>query len=573
MFRTLYKLPVILLLISLSVFAQTSQTDEASKTGSITGRVVDQSGQPLPNARVSVVPVQGGRPSGNTNTDREGAFKVTGLDPVPYRVYVEMPAYLKTPDEQESVQPGGRQYKVGDSVKFVFFKGGVITGTVTNADGDPVIGIGVRARMTRNDKDQKLTTNSYFRESATDDRGVYRIYGLPTGTYIVAAGGEGEYSHSPLGAFDSFLPTYAPSASTRDSAVEISVRAGEETNNIDIAFRREMGRTVSGSLTGPGTEGGFTVNLTTAASAASQSNLSRFIQPGTSQFTFNGLADGDYYLTARSYSQNRELALTEPKLIRVRGADVEDVELTVTTLGSVSGRVLLEESKVTECQGKQPPELKDTFIAAWHRDSEAARNLPQFIWSMGAPVSADPQGNFTIRNLVASQYYFVARFPARSWFLKSIAMSPPPAARAGKPNDVTRVWTTIKTGDKLSGLIVTLAQGAALFQGQIEGETIPEKLVVYLVPSEREAADELLRFYGGPVSEGKFGLYNIAPGRYWILTQPAGDSAPLTKMRVPDETETRARLRRDAEAAKMEIELKPCQSVTDFKLPFKGSSM
>jgi len=569
MFRTLYKFPVVLLLISMSVFAQTSQepASEASKSGSITGRVVDQSGQPLPNARVSVAPVQGGRSSGNTNTDREGSFKVTGLDPVPYRISVDMPAYIRTPDEQESGQPGGRQYKVGDSVKFVFFKGGVITGMVTTANGDPVIGIGVRARMTRNDKDQKLTTNTYIRESATDDRGVYRIYGLPTGAYIVAAGGEGEYSHSPLGAFDSFLPTYAPSASTRDSAVEVSVRAGEETNNVDIAFRSELGRTVSGSMTGPSIEGGFTVNLTTVAPAGSQTNVSRFIQPGTSQFTFNGVADGDYYLTAHSYSQQgRERALSEPKLIRVRGADVEDVELTVTTLGSVSGRVLLEESKVTECQGKQPPEFKDTFIAAWHRDSEAARNLPQFIWSMGVPVSADAQGNFTIRNLAASQYYFVARFPARSWFIKSIAMSPPGNARDRKPTNVTRVWTTVKTGDKLSGLIVTLAQGAALFQGKIEGETIPEKLFVYLIPSEREAADELLRFYGGPVSEGKFGLYNIAPGRYWILTQPAGDTAPLSKMRVPDETETRARLRRDAEAAKMEIEFKPCQSVTDFKL-------
>jgi hypothetical protein len=565
MFRTLYKLPVVLLLISLSVFAQTQAPAEASKTGSITGRVVDQSGQPLPNARISVVPVQGGRPSGNTNTDREGTFKVTGLDPVPYRVYVEMPAYIRNPDEFENVPPGGRQYKVGDSVKFVFFKGGVVTGTVTNANGDPVIGIGVRARMTRNDKDQKQTSNTYYRESTTDDRGVYRIYGLPTGTYIVATGGEGEYSHSPLGAFDSFLPTYAPSASTRDSAVEISVRAGEETNNVDIAFRGEMGRTVSGSMTGTSVEGSFNVNLTTVAPAGSQTNLSRHIQPGTSEFTFNGVAEGDYYLTAYSYSQNRELALTEPKLIRVRGADVEDVELTVTTLGSVSGRVILEESKVAECLGKQPPEFKETFIAAWHRDTEATRNLPQFIWSLGTPVSADSQGNFTIRNLVASQYYFVARFPARSWFLKSIAMN----ARDRKPSNVTRVWTTVKTGDKLSGLIVTLAQGAALFQGQIEGETIPEKLSVYLIPSEREAAVELLRFYGGPVTQGKFGLYNIAPGRYWILTLPAGENAPSTKMRVPDETETRARLRRDAEAAKMEIEFKPCQSVTDFKLPLK----
>jgi hypothetical protein len=224
-------------------------------------------------------------------------------------------------------------------------------------------------------------------------------------------------------------------------------------------------------------------------------------------------------------------------------------------------------------------------ISAWHKESEATSNLPRFIWSMGAPVNPDTQGNFTIRNLAPSQYYFVARFPARSWYLKSIAMSPSAttasggAARARKPSAVTRVWTTVKTGDRLSGLLVTLAQGAALVQGQVvtaEGEMRPEFLSVYLVPSEREAADELLRFYGTTVSkDGKIGLYNLAPGRYWILAQPASDSstAPFVKMRLPDATETRARLRRDAEAAKMEIELKPCQSVTDYQLPLKAPAM
>ena len=97
---------------------------------------------------------------------------------------------------------------------------------------------------------------------------------------------------------------------------------------------------------------------------------------------------------------------------------------------------------------------------------------------------------------------------------------------------------------------------------------------MYLVPSEREAANELLRFYGGEIGkEGKIGLFNLAPGRYWILALQASDSAsaPLTKMKLPDGTETRAQLRRDAEASKIEIELKPCQSVVDFRLPFKAS--
>jgi hypothetical protein len=569
MFRTLYKVIVVLLFISLPVIGQTAQPAIDQKIDSITGRVVDERGQPLPNARVSVTPVQGGRPSGRTNTDREGTFKVTGLDPVPYRVYVEMPAYIRTSDEESGPSP--RQYKVGDSVRFVLTKGGVITGTVTTTTGDPVIGIGVRAWMKRNNKDQRVNSNAPSRESTTDDRGVYRIYGLPTGTYTVAAGGAHQYYQGPLGAFDTFLSTYAPSSSTRDSAAEISVRVEEEANNVDITFRGEMGRTISGTVSGPGIEGGFTVNLTTVAPTSSQLNVSRFNQPGVSQFVFEGMADGDYYLTAQAHSQSGKVSLSEPKLIRMKGADVDDVDLTVTALGSISGRVLLEESKANECQGKQPPAFKEMFISAWHKDSDATRNQPQFIWSMGAPVNPDSQGNFTIRNLASSQYYFVARFPARSWYLKSIAMSPSATAQARKPSDVTRVWTTVKTGDRLSRLIVTLAQGAALLEGQVvpaEGETRPEKLFVYLVPSEREAADELLRFYGGPVSEeGKIGLYNIAPGRYWLLAQPASDSAPLSKMLLPDETETRARLRRDAEAAKLEIELKSCQSVVDFRLP------
>jgi hypothetical protein len=37
---------------------------------------------------------------------------------------------------------------------------------------------------------------------------------------------------------------------------------------------------------------------------------------------------------------------------------------------------------------------------------------------------------------------------------------------------------------------------------------------------------------------------------------------------VPEANETRSRLRREAEAAKNEIELKPCQKVTEFQLKF-----
>src|SRR6185436_9972876 len=154
------------------------------------------------------------------------------------------------------------------------------------------------------------------------------------------------------------------------------------------------------------------------------------------------------------------------------------------------------------------------------------------------PARADAEGNVKLRNLAAGEYRFVTQFSAKDWYLQSISFAMPGTkTAAGKPVDAMKTWTKVKPGDRLSGLTVTLAQGAASLSGKIvlgEGETVPDKLVVYLVPVEREKSDDVLRFYAAPVDAGEVELNNIAPGRYWILAQPAIDSAesPLTKLRL-----------------------------------------
>src|ERR1044072_2172632 len=544
---------IMILLASLLTTAQTQQpVAETSKSGSITGKVVNERGEPLPNARVSVQPVGAARSSAAANTDRDGTFRVDGMEPVQYQIRVWMPAYISQSSETE--EPREKQYHVGDSATFVLIKGGVITGTVTNVAGNPVIGVHVSARMIRDSKDRRSTRGFESRVN-TDDRGVYRIYGLPAGTYIVVAGSSDEQLEWGINPFSNDIPTYAPS-STRDTADEINVRAGEETSSVDIRYRGEQGRTISGTVGGPPIAGGFTVVLTSVALSGSQSNTSNFEQPGSRQFAFTGLTEGDYYLTLRTDLSAREASLSESKLVRLRGMDVEGIELTPKPLGVVTGRVALEPSKATECQGKEPLPFKDISVSAWHRQTEATKNQPQFIWSMGAPVSAGEQGNFSLTNLAPAQYYFAARFPAKSWYLQSISLTPaPPAAAktASKPIDATRVWTTIKSGDRLSGLTVTLAQGAASFRGQVifdATENRPEKWFAYLVPAEPEHANNSLRFYGRAVSaDGKLEFVNLAPGRYWVLVQRASDdeSSAVSQFRIPDQTETRAKLRRDAE--------------------------
>ena len=544
-------------------------TTNVSNTGAITGRVVNESGQALPNATVWAH-AMGAQGAGQmATTDHEGKFKLTGSQGLSYTIFASMPAYTPS-DRRDNSQPA--KYQVGDSVTLTLIKGGVITGKVLTPDGEPVVAIGVRVEAIRDGNGRPLAPGSAVQESATDDLGIYRIYGLPTATYVVMVSGTNDYSRTGVNAFESNVLTYAPS-STRADAAEISLREGEELTDVDIRYRGEPGRVISGTATGPAREDStFTVTLTSIGDTGAQRNDAIYQEPGTREFIFNGIADGDYYLTAQSTTPSGEMAVSDSKLIKIRGADATGIELVTQPLGTVSGRLILEETKAPECTDKSRPVFTETFVSAWHKEQEPARDRARFVWSLGGAVKADAQGNVVLRNLAAGEYRFVTQVSAKEWYLRSISFvtsggKTPPA----KPTDATKTWTRVKPGDRLAGLTITFAQGAASLTGEIESgenETIPEKLVVYLVPAEREKADDVLRYYAVPVTEdGEVELNNIAPGRYRILVQPPidGTQSPLTKLRLPDETEMRLRLRRAAEAAK-EIELKPCQHVVDFRL-------
>ena len=574
-----------LLLISPSPVAQSPRSSssdepaEVSSTGAITGRVINESGQPLPDAMVSIRGYGTAAPNQVIITNRNGTFEASGLDRLVYQVSALAPAYTTLPRDPDSTQAA--YYRVGDSLTLVLLKGGVITGRVTTSADDPVVGVRVRALMIRDGNGQPSRYGGTIRENATDDRGVYRIYGLPTGTYLVMTSGS-SFAGFSINAYDTDAPTYVPS-STRDTAAEINVRAGEETANVDIRYRGEPGRIVSGIANGPqpAEPAGFNIILTSIQDAGSQWSSSTYQYPGARGFSFSGVADGDYDVTARMSFPTGEATLSEPKRIKVRGADITGLEITTKPLAVISGRMVLEDSKAAECEGKRRPLFAETLVSAWHNEKDKAKDQPQFIWSLGAPSSPDKQGNISLRNLAPGQYHFIPRFSAKYWYLQSISLqaSAAPGAKSTQANreiDAARNWTTLKTGDRLSGLVIKLSEGAASLQGKItvrEGEQSPARLYVYLVPAEREKAEDVLRFYAAPVlSDGKLMLNNLAPGRYLILAQPALDNAssPLTKLRLPDETETRAKLRRDAEALKSEIEFKPCQNVTDYQLTFKS---
>jgi len=561
-----------ILFVAVCISAQTqppapAPNSEEPAVGTISGSVVSETGQPLAGATVVIRELNGLSPSrSSTTTDSEGVFRIKGLAPAVYAISASLPAYV-TPlfDPTEPTN----QYRIGDSVRIELMRGGVITGTVSNAAGEPVIGVRVRAAMVRDVKGQTSQIRSFgFTERLTDDRGIYRIYGVAPGTYFVSAGGGGATQGFQLNAFDYDVPTYAPS-STRDNAAEVSVRAGEETD-ADIRYRGEPGRTISGTVKSSG-QGGASVTLVSAGSRFMP--MAGFFQfPGTRGFSFSGIGDGEYDLIAQEVttppsSLVPDLAISEPRRVIVKGADVTGIELLPRPLASLSGRIALEPAKTTECQGKRRPLFAETLITLKRPEKELEQDRVPYFRAIGGTGLVDTKGNFVLRNLMPGRYLFEPRFFARYWYLASIS-------GANAKVDAAANWTPVKSGDQLGNFTITLAEGAASVRGKLTpptGAELPSGMGVYLVPADREKAADVLRYFVATVeADGTFAFNNLPPARYFALAQTLdAQMNTLAKLRLPEAVEARTKLRRTAETQKTDLELKACQNLTDYQLAVK----
>lgn len=572
------RLAAVLFLLSPCGYAQTpnpTPQSEESRTGTISGRIVNESGQPLVGAAVFLRTATPSNFTRTTTANNDGHFQINGLDPGLYSISANAPAFVALPTETDVQLP---VYRVGDSVRLELVRGGVITGTVTNAANEPVVGSRVRAFRVRDQNGKPARGATAYGERMTDDRGVYRIYGLVPGTYLVQAGGPGSLSTSSTPDFDA--PTFAPST-TRDAATEVLVRSGEEVT-VDIRHRGEPGHVVSGTVRSSGPTGA-NVMLTLVGDVSLVTNGS-YQTVGGRGFAMYGVADGDYEIVAQEVlSQTNQsfpdLAFSEPMRISVRGADVTGLELVPKPLSTIAGKIQLETSKLPECQNKRQPAFNETLISLVQNrssDVDLLAPLRMFIGTAGP----DRDGSFTFRNLRPGQYSYSPRFFARYWYLRSITLSGPTlSAITGNKSpalskDAAKNWTVLKSGERLTGLTITLSEGAASIRGKVEK---PEDMRieidtrVYLVPAERDKADDPLRYFVSELAaDGTFSFTNLPPGKYLTLARSLPNTPQTTdKLQLPDSLEVRNRIRRAAELVKTEVELKPCQNLTEYKQPIK----
>jgi hypothetical protein len=555
---------------------------ETSAAGTIKGRVVSDDGQPLVNATVFAQAVTGTPAVKVKRVDAEGAFVFDELPAALYTITASAPGYVV--QSPTTGDPGrGPRHMVGAQLKITMSKGGVITGVVTNSNGEPVVGVPVQASLASAPAASVADILGGVSPAESDDRGVYRIYGLQPGRYTVVAGGGTKFGLFGASGFDLDVPTYHPS-STRDTATPVVVGSGEVIAGIDIKYRGVEGRSISGSVVGTAeadlASGAAVVMLSHAGSAAVLSSaLARVVDQRLAAFSLYGVADGEYDVYARFQSGTDDNASVAAKRVIVRGGDVSGVELRLSRLASIAGTIALDPIKdENRCDGRRAQLVETLVEIPRDEPKKAGSQLPTSLLD-GSGATLNAKGEFTLRNLEAGRYRFALGLPTDGWYVRAISL-PAPARRGAGPsattpnqNDPSQGVVTVKPGERVGGVSVIVAQDAAGLRGVVtrtpEGATIPAGARVHLVPAGREQADDVLRYSEVPVNgDGSFAFENIAPGRYFIAArvEPSAETKVTPPRPLAWDTTARTKLRREVETANVVVELKPCQRLDGYAL-------
>ena len=578
---------------------QNNPEKESRGRSNIKGRVISD-GRPVADATIMIFPVN---VAGNmstainslfrpTTSDADGNFELSSLAPGAYTLSASSPGYVLSEQDSKAF------YRPGDLATLNLIKGGVITGKVTNSSGEPVVGALIRATKTREpDESPSRVRGSvgdqisvglamFLGPYKTDDRGIYRIYGLAPGYYQVAAGGRSGQGLSLGGSsqYDNDAPTYYPS-STIETAADVSVAAGAEATNIDIRYRENRGHSIGGTISvsgGPAPQ--VTSVLLTRTSGVVEATS--IVMAGRDHFGFDTVLDGDYLVTAMASSGNQVLAgkgdsinvsVSQPRPVTVRGADITGISLVVEPLAAISGRTLLEplrdKNQKPACKDIRPVPLEGTVLSA--RDEKKDISVDPMIGPLGGFKDTTPndKGEFVIVLLRPGVQRLELQLPAAHLFVKSMLL--PQENPNARPTDVAKAGIRLKSGDTVKGIVVTIAEGAASLAGNVvvepEKKAPTSKMRVHLVPAEPEASDDVLRYFEGPVSaDGLFSLTNLTPGKYWLIGRESDQAKLSDADRKPLAWEPGARtaLRFEGEASKKIIELSPCQKVSDYELDY-----
>jgi len=442
--RAFTLIPVsVAILLSAAPGIRAVQSPAASQeaTGSITGRVtIENEGAPGVTVTLRGAPSRWPLPPpvARATTDKEGRFQMSNLPDGRYYLVPLAPAYF-TPSEDRMITSGKpvtlTKGETLEGVELKLIRSGVITGRVTTAGGQPVIGQTVYIRAT--DQQQLLSTIEGALMFKTDDRGVYRIYGLPEGRFIV-----GFQNESP----NSSGWVFHPGVTEESQAGQVEVVAGRVVENIDIKLApiarsyEASGRVIDEATGRPIPQ----IRVIRSVLKANSNSAFAYTLPQPvdehGAFRFSNLTPGRYaiYISIGGEYYSDEV------IFEVTNQDVTGLEIKARHGASLSGEVFIEGPSDPSVL----PALSNLRVSVSRRTG---------VEGAGSAVGAD--GRFRITGLPPD------KFRLNLGSTQQLRFTLLGAERDGVP---LPEWFEVSAGEQVTGLRLIVAHGMGVVRGQVQ---------------------------------------------------------------------------------------------------------
>jgi Carboxypeptidase regulatory-like domain len=543
----------------------------------VKGRIVyEDTTRPLRRAPVTLFQLTNG-PDLTSATDREGKFVIKDVPAGIYFAVVNSPgiitpyAYMNITDKDQPESIDRKAVKeycteiVVDGTSDVEVtvharRGGVISGKVTYQDGGLALNAEVNVLRRFGKQASRVFTGlntASMLSLHTDDRGMYRIPGLPPGEYLVSAAENnttpGKRGRSRAGGFDEFFQSDALTAAyygggtrLRD-ALTVKVEAGAETKDIDITLPDVALHTLTGSVVSHLDQ----VALPGAAiTIRNEEQFDWFLQTSQKvqsdsqgQWTLEGIPDGTYSIVVEPPYDTRSFETPDGNLQeegRRRGPRKlvpKETEITVAGADLAVGAIELAEGASISGTVSIPNAPAEAFAVIHCSYEEAGGSESQR--SAGAF-----NGTFIIDSLRAGKVYLTASTTmrgnegpeAKQFYVKSITLN-------GK--DLTKTPLTIAEGQSIKNVQVVIVADVAharVLLLDAQGKPVGGKPIM-VVPVDSQTS----RF----ASDGVLGTTDVngilpiagAPGDYLVFITGPEDPWPPTKEWVTGRAETAQRIK------------------------------
>ena len=469
------------------------------------------SGNPIRRALVRVTS-QDGRGGGMTQTDADGRFEIKELLGGRYTLSVTKAGYVSMSYGQRRPEQQGTVLEITDGtvvdkIAFSLPRGGVVTGAVMDEFGDPVAGAQVNVLRFRYVNGARRLTPSGG--GSTDDRGMFRVYGLVPGDYFLSAAlrapqqmmmGPTSLTSTPV---DGYAPTYYPGTPNPSEATRITVRAAQETSNISLALIASRLSSVSGraitSANAPVVQGIVMLMPADPMSAGMAMGMSNAMTRADGTFQLLGVAPGTYNLTLRP----RGMPAADAEFASLRltvGADNLDNVLLVTARGAIARGIVTTDEGI-------PPPMRPEQISLFARPAE-----PEVMMMQPGESKVNPDWTFEMTGLSDARLLQGGVSEAPDWSIKSVLH-----------NGVEVIDTPINfvPGQTVDGFEIVLSRKRSELSGQISGERgAPETDATVIVfaddPARWGFATRYVRTVR-PNQDGRYTLRGMPPHDYLVV--------------------------------------------------------